>query len=76
MKIEVNIPDPQIDRMVVESLKESYRLNCKPDKIDNSGDVIDVDYALLNAFNTVISYYSTHEEYKEWVDEKSTMLNN
>jgi hypothetical protein len=70
MKVEVNIPDPQIDRMVVESLKEAYRLNCKPDKIDNSDDVIGVDDELLNAFDLVISYHVTQEEYQEWVNEK------
>jgi hypothetical protein len=70
MKVEVNIPDPQIDRMVVESLKEAYRLNCKPDKIDNSDDVIGVDDELLNAFYLVISYHVTQEEYQEWVNEK------
>ncbi len=70
MKVEFNIPDPQIDRMVVESLKEAYRLNCKPDKIDNSDDVIGVDDELLNAFDLVISYHVTQEEYQEWVNEK------
>jgi len=52
-----------IDKIVLEELKQSYRETIR----------IDDDEALLSALNTVISYYSTHEEYQEWMVEKMNL---
>ena len=70
MKIEVSIDDEIFDRMIVESLKEAYKLNANPDKIDCSEDEIPVDDEFLNAVDLVISYYTNHEQYQAWVNEK------
>lgn len=70
MKIEVNITDEIFDRAIVESLKDAYRLNFSPNKIDCSEDEIPVDDEFLNAVDLVISYYTNHEQYQEWVNEK------
>lgn len=70
MKIEVNIDDEMFDLAIVESLKEAYRMNCMPDKIDCSDDTIPVDEELLSALNMVISYYSSREQYEAWANEK------
>jgi len=51
------------DKIVLEELKESYRETIR----------IDDDEALLSALNAVISYYSTHEEYQEWIVEKNKL---
>ena len=52
-----------VDRIVLEELKESYRETIR----------VDDDEALLIALNAVISYYSTHEEYQEWIVEKNKL---
>ena len=57
-----------IDDLILSFLKDDYRCESVPKKMN--GEWIDPDQALLNALNTVISYYSTPEEYKEWVEQK------
>jgi len=52
-----------IDKIVLEELKQSYRETLR----------VDDDEALLIALNAVISYYSTHEEYQEWMVEKMNL---
>lgn len=64
MKIEVNIKDEIFDRAIVESLKEAYKLNCDPTQVES------VDEEFLNAVDLVISYYTNHTQYQEWVNEK------
>jgi hypothetical protein len=63
MKIEIELNADQEDKIVLESLKESYRGTIR----------IDDDEALLRALDTVISYYSTHEAYQEWIVEKTNL---
>ncbi len=70
MKIEVSIDDEMLDRAILESLKEAYRMNCQPNKIDCSDEEISVDDEFLNAVDLVISYYTNQEQYQEWVNEK------
>ena len=55
------------DNIVLEELKKDYRYQFKLNK-DYP------DWALLNALDSVISYYSTHEEYKEWMVEKMNLM--
>jgi len=61
--LDIKLNEDQKDEIVLESLKESYRETIR----------IDDDEALLKAINTVISYYSTHEAYQEWINEKETL---
>ena len=56
------------DHIVIDELKDSYHLNNRFDKIDCSNDVLEPDYELLQAIQTVLAYYMTHEDYKEWVE--------
>lgn len=64
MKIEVNINDEMFDRAIIESLKEAYKMNCDPNQVEF------VDDEFLNAVDLVISYYTNHEQYQAWVNEK------
>jgi hypothetical protein len=54
------------DNIVLEELKKDYLFVFRLNK-DYP------DWALLNALDSVISYYSTHEEYKEWMVEKTNL---
>ena len=56
------------DHIVIDELKDSYHLNNRFDKIDCSNDVLEPDYELLQAIQTVLAYYMTHEDYEEWVE--------
>ena len=56
----------KIDKIVLEELKKDYLFVFRLNK-DYP------DWALLNALDSVISYYSTHEEYKEWMVEKTNL---
>jgi len=61
--LDIKLNEDQKDEIVLESLKESYRETIR----------IDDDEALLSALDTVISYYSTHGEYQEWMVEKMNL---
>jgi len=56
----------KIDKIVLEELKKDYLFVFRLNK-DYP------DWALLNALDSVISYYSTHEEYKDWMVEKTNL---
>ena len=58
--------DMSEDNIVLEELKKDYLFVFRLNK-DYP------DWALLNALDSVISYYSTHEEYKEWMVEKTNL---
>jgi hypothetical protein len=57
------------DTIVISELKRVYESNRMPDKIDNSDDYIDPDWDFLACVETVLKYYMTDNEYKEWVKE-------
>ena len=63
MKIEIELNADQEDKIVLESLKQSYRETIR----------IDDDEALLRALDTVISYYSNSDDFKEWIVEKMNL---
>ena len=63
--ITLNVED--CDEVVVDELKDSYRINNRFDKVDCSDDVLEPDYELLKAILTVLEYYMPHEDYEEWV---------
>lgn len=66
----IEIDHNQCDRIVLESLKDAYKLNAIPDKIDCSNEDAWVDTQFLNALDMVIHYYCSHEEKKQWIQEK------
>ena len=56
------------DNIVIAGLKDSYHLNNQVDKVDCSDDVLDPDYELLKAIQTVLAYYMVHEDWSEWME--------
>lgn len=59
MKIELCLEPEQISEIVRLSLTESYNIESK---IHNESN-----YELIKSLMTVIEYYSTREEYKEFI---------
>ena len=55
------------DGIVIDALKDAYRMNNRFDKVDCSNDVLEPDFELLKAILTVLAYYMPHEDYEEWV---------
>ena len=56
-----------VDQIVVNELKDAYLRNNKFDRVDCSDTVLEPDYELLKAIQTVLAYYMVHEDYEEWV---------
>jgi hypothetical protein len=63
-----------LDDIAIASLKEAYRHNCKPDKIDCSDEVMEVDFHFLGAVDEVLDYFLNAEQKKVWDQEKKDML--
>lgn len=71
--VEVKIYDDDVDKLVIEELKEAYRLNCKPNKIDNSDEEIEPDHEFLKAVDLVMEYFMNAEDLKKWEKEKKEL---
>jgi len=71
--VDIKLNDSQKDEIVVESLKDAYRINCEPDKYDCSDETIPPDDEFLNALDLVINYFSTNDQYQEWLSVKETL---
>ena len=56
-----------VDQVVIDDLEDAYYRNNQFDKVDCSDDVLEPDYELLKAIQTVLAYYMPHEDYEEWV---------
>ena len=56
-----------VDQVVIDELKDAYHSNNKFDRIDCSDDVIEPDYKLLKAIQTVLEYYMLRSEWLEWM---------
>lgn len=56
------------DQIIIDGLKDSYHMNNRFDKVDCSDDVIEPDYGLLKAIQTVLEYYLTHDDWSEWME--------
>jgi len=54
------------DDIVINELKDDYRVNNRFDKVDCSNDVLEPDYELLKAIQTVLEYYMTPDIWSEW----------
>jgi hypothetical protein len=55
------------DQVIVDELKDAYQRNNKFDRVDCSDDVIEPDYKLLKAIQTVLEYYMLRSEWLEWM---------
>jgi hypothetical protein len=56
------------DEVVIDELKDTYRMCNQFDKVDCSDDVLEPDYELLKAIQTVLACYMTHEDWSEWME--------
>jgi len=71
--LDIELNADQKDEITLESLKDAYRLNCMPDKYDCSDETIPPDDELLNAIDLLINYYSTNDQFQEWIVEKMNL---
>ena len=55
-----------VDQIIINDLKDAYLSNDRFDKVDCSDTVLDPDYELLQAIQTVLEYYMTGKEIKLW----------
>ena len=52
--------------IVARSLMQYYETVSKPDKVDNSSDVLEPDYELMAAIDRVLKDYLPSKEYDKW----------
>ena len=63
-----------IDQVVINDLKDSYHRNNKFDWVGCSDTVLEPDYELLKAIQTVLEYYMTAEELELWNNNENKMV--
>jgi hypothetical protein len=68
LNLTIEIDDDKKDELVLEVLKSSYRLNANLYSGHEMHECSDDE--ILNALDLVINYFSTDEQYKQWVEEK------
>ena len=56
-----------VDQVIVDELKDAYQRNNKFDRVDCSDTVLEPDYELLKAIQTVLEYYMLRSEWLEWM---------
>jgi len=64
--ITLKIRDEDVYQVIVDELKDAYLINNKFDRVDCSDTVLEPDYELLKAIQTVLEYYMTAEEIELW----------
>ena len=69
--VEVKIYDEDVDKLVIDALKDAYHLNAEPNKIDNSDDAIEPDVEFLKAVDFVLEYFMNANQLDEWEKEKA-----
>ena len=62
------------DQIIIDGLKDSYHMNNRFDKVDCSDDVIEPDYGLLKAIQTVLEYYMLHDDWLEWMEKNPILV--
>ena len=55
-------------QVIVDELKDAYQTNNQFDRVDCSDTVLEPEYELLKAIQTVLAYYMTAEEFELWND--------
>lgn len=56
------------DDLVIDALKDAYHMNNQYSQPYQSNDVLEPDYELLKAIQTVLAYYMVHEDWSEWME--------
>ena len=56
-----------VDQVIVDELKDAYQKNNKFYRVDCSDTVLEPDYQLLKAIQTVLEYYMLRSEWLEWM---------
>jgi hypothetical protein len=56
------------DQVIVDELKDAYQSNNQFDRVDCSDTVLEPEYELLKAIQTVLAYYMTYDDYEEWME--------
>lgn len=74
MKHVIELDHDQCDAITVGSLKEAYRANCIPDRIDCSNDTTWVDEDFLQAIELVMEYFCNAEQMQQWREEKALLV--
>lgn len=64
-----------VDQVVIDELKDAYLKNNKFDRVDCSDTVLEPDYELLQAIQTVLEYYMTPKELDLWNDKEMKKMN-
>jgi len=64
----ITVKVEECDDIVIDELKDAYLMNNRFDKVDCSDDVLEPDYELLKAIQTVLAYYMLHKDYEKWVE--------
>jgi len=62
----VTLQVEDVDQVVIDELKDAYQRNNKFDRVDCSDTVLEPDYELLKAIQTVLEYYMSADEIKVW----------
>ena len=63
----ITIQVEDVDQVIVDELKDAYQRNNKFDRVDCSDTVLEPDYELLKAIQTVLEYYMLRSEWLEWM---------
>ena len=58
--IKIKLVDDQIDRIIIDELKNDYRINLGPNQIDCSDDTIAGNQSLLDTIKCVLRLLSCH----------------
>lgn len=64
--VKVDIHSDFVDDIVIASLREAYKLNLHPTKIDHAEEYIEPDFEFLDAVDLVLRYYQNHQKQQEW----------
>ena len=68
------------DQVIIDGLKDSYHMNNRFDKVLEyhmvacSDNVIEPDYGLLKAIQTVLEYYLPHDDWLEWMEKNPILV--
>ena len=64
--ITLQIRDEDVYQVIVDELKDVYQRNNQFDRVDCYDTVLEPEYELLKAIQTVLAYYMTVEELELW----------
>lgn len=73
MTYKIDLDYDTCDSITIHSLKEAYRLNCIPQKIEHSDEEPWIDHEFLKAIDLVMEYFCNAEQMKQWQKEKEEL---